>query len=363
MPAECQGNGSGNYTIPADNPHLATSGACDEIWANGVRNPWRSSFDKLTGDLFFGDVGQNAWEELDYQPANAGGGQNYGWRCYEGNHPYNSSGCGPFENYDPPIAEFESISNCSIIGGYVYRGFQFPAMYGHYLATDYCTGNFWDLIPDGSGGWQVREYHNLTTFGYVAFGQDVAGELYLANLSGTIYRLEENTPNAGFPWAAVSATIGTIPANGSQTLTVTFDSNGLAAGTYSGALSIRSSDAPVVSALLPLTLTVGQPAQSRWIGLWGVPFGNFSFSRGAVLVRDAGNFPIPNAAVTVTWQRPLGADVSQTAITNANGVTIFQMISAGSGNFTLTVTDISKPGYYFDNAGSVLSKTITVGVR
>ncbi|HEC60847.1 MAG TPA: glucose dehydrogenase, partial [bacterium] len=137
---ECQGLGSGNYTIPSSNPLIDVPGeACDEIWATGLRNPWRFSFDTLTGDLYIGDVGQNDWEEIDFQPASSNGNENYGWRCYEGNHPYNTSGCGPPSNYTFPIFEFNlSGNNCSVIGGYVYRGSQYPAMYGHYLLTDYC---------------------------------------------------------------------------------------------------------------------------------------------------------------------------------------------------------------------------------
>ena len=194
-PPECNNvGGSNHFTIPSDNPFVGNDGVCDLIWAIGLRNPWRSSFDRLTGDLFLGDVGQGSWEEVDHQPASSIGGENYGWRCYEGDHSFNTNGCGPMNQYTFPILEFESITNCSVIGGYVYRGLQYPAMYGRYLVTDYCTGNFWDLVVDDTGLFTSTMHTNLTAFGYVAFGETADCELYLANTSnGTIFHIQENT--------------------------------------------------------------------------------------------------------------------------------------------------------------------------
>ena len=197
--AECDNvGGSGNYAIPASNPFVGNDGVCDLIWAIGLRNPWRSSFDRLTGDLYLGDVGQGDWEEVDHQPANFGGSENYGWRCYEGNHEFNTSGCGPMNQYTFPIFEFESTGNCSVINGYVYRGTQYPAMYGRYLVTDYCSGNFWDLVVDDTGLFTPTMHTNLTTFGYVSFGEADNCELYLANTNnGTIFHIQENSFASG----------------------------------------------------------------------------------------------------------------------------------------------------------------------
>jgi hypothetical protein len=162
----------------------------------GLRNPWRSSFDRLTGDLFIGDVGQNDWEEIDVQPASSAGGENYGWRCYEGNHPYNTAGCGPIDDYTFPVFEYSHTDGCSVTGGYVYRGSRYPAMYGRYLLADYCSGNFWDLAFV-DGGWQATQHTDLAAFGYVAFGEDAQGELYVANrATGTVYAVEENGSGA-----------------------------------------------------------------------------------------------------------------------------------------------------------------------
>ena len=193
---DCVGFGTGDYTIPDDNPFIDGAGDdCDEIWAVGLRNPWRSSFDRLTGDLYIGDVGQNAWEEVNIQPAASNGGENYGWRCYEGNHAYNLSGCADISTYTFPIFEYShSGGHCSVTGGYVYRGAIYPLMQGRYFLADYCSGRFWDLMPDGQGGWQSNQYTNLGSFGYSAFGEDVNGELYVTNLAnGNLYHLQEST--------------------------------------------------------------------------------------------------------------------------------------------------------------------------
>jgi glucose/arabinose dehydrogenase len=189
---DCVGLGTGNYTIPNSNPFGdGLAGVCDEIWAVGFRNPWRSSFDRLTGDLWVADVGQFAWEEVNFQPAASTGGENWGWRCYEGNHAYDLSGCGPMDDYTFPVFEYShSSNNCTVIGGYVYRGSDYPALFGRYLLADYCTGNFWDLAYEGSS-WTASQHSNLAAVArYVAFGEGVDGELYVVDIGGTVYRLE-----------------------------------------------------------------------------------------------------------------------------------------------------------------------------
>jgi glucose/arabinose dehydrogenase len=190
--ADCSGNGTGSYTVPASNPFIDGAGdACDEIWAVGFRNPWRSSFDRATGDFYLGDVGQVDYEEIDVLPAGSGGGQNYGWPCYEGNHEYNTAGCGPESNYTFPIFEYTHSDGCAVTGGYVYRGSAYPPMVGRYLLADYCSGYLWDLAHTDAG-WQATVHTGKGSFGVVAFGEDVGGELYVANISqGVIYELQQ----------------------------------------------------------------------------------------------------------------------------------------------------------------------------
>lgn len=182
------------YTIPATNPFIGISNVLGEIWAIGLRNPWRWSFDRLTGDQWIGDVGEGTWEEVNYQPSGVGG-RNYGWRCYEGNHSYNTSGCSGQNTYTAPVSEYQhsSTNGCSITGGYVYRGGKYGNLFGHYLATDYCSGVILDITPNGTGGWNTISLGTFSPYQYSAFGEDKNGELYLAELgSGQIMKIKEN---------------------------------------------------------------------------------------------------------------------------------------------------------------------------
>ncbi len=184
------------YTIPPDNPFAdTTDGILDEIWAFGLRNPWRFCFDQLTGDMWIGDVGQDDWEEVDFEPAGSGGGLNYGWRCYEGNHPYNTNNCGNMDAYTFPVFEYphSSSNGCSITGGVVYRGCQYPQLYGSYLFTDYCSGKLWATRQDSLGNFITTELTDLANYNFAAFALDYHGkDLYLLGHSdGKIYYLKD----------------------------------------------------------------------------------------------------------------------------------------------------------------------------
>lgn len=181
------------YSIPADNPFINNPSVLDEIWAIGLRNPWRISFDRLNGDLYIADVGQDDYEEIDVQPASSLGGENYGWRCYEGNSAFNTNGCGPASNYVFPVHEYiNSFSvGCSVTGGYVYRGTQFPSLYGQYFYADFCTGRFWSLEQAG-GVWTNTNRGTFISQNYSTFGEDENGELYVGGLSdGIIYQVTD----------------------------------------------------------------------------------------------------------------------------------------------------------------------------
>jgi glucose/arabinose dehydrogenase len=186
-----------NYAIPASNPYAdPNDGIPGEIWAFGMRNPWRFSFDRLTGDLWIGDVGQGEWEEIDYQPAGSEGGENYGWRCYEGTHAFNLNGCGPAQDYVMPVFEYSHTASggCSVTGGFVYRGCTYPSLYGHYIFADYCNGQFWAMKSDGQGGWDVFTLSNLSNLQYTSFGENYEGELFVtAHTQGKIYRVVETS--------------------------------------------------------------------------------------------------------------------------------------------------------------------------
>ena len=177
------------YRIPNSNPYAAggitPGGGLPEIWAYGVRNPWRFSFDRGTGDLYIGDVGQNLWEEIDRQPAGSRGGENYGWNAFEGRHCYTAcSGV----TYVPPIAEYSHSIGCSVTGGYVYRGARQPALKGIYLFGDYCAGTIFS-VPAGGGTLTPKSVAD-TGLQISSFGEGEDGEVYLVDLgSGGLYRV------------------------------------------------------------------------------------------------------------------------------------------------------------------------------
>lgn len=174
----------GPYRIPPDNPFVGGQGR-EEIWAYGLRNPWRISFDRATGDLYIADVGQNAIEEVNFQPAGSPGGENYGWRVWEGSRRY-AQGEAPGAVF--PVAEYtHAEGGCSITGGYVYRGQAIPALVGIYLYGDYCTGYIWGLKQQ-DGQWQTGWLLD-TSLNITSFGEDEAGEVYVVDRGGAIYRV------------------------------------------------------------------------------------------------------------------------------------------------------------------------------
>lgn len=181
------------YAIPSGNPFVDDPEYLPEIWSLGWRNPWRYSFDRLTGDIWVGDVGQGTYEEIDFEPANSSG-LNYGWRCYEGLHAYNTNGCQDASNYTDPIFEYihNSGNGCSVTGGFVYRGSKYPDLYGCYLFADYCSGRWWYTRRKPDGTFTTSLLANLSAFQYSSFGEDKNGELYVTLLdAGKIQKIKE----------------------------------------------------------------------------------------------------------------------------------------------------------------------------
>lgn len=172
------------YTIPAGNP-FANNGGRPEIWAYGLRNPWRFAFDRLTGDLYIGDVGQNQYEEINFQSSGSLGGENYGWNVLEGTACYGSNQC-QTDGTTPPVFTYShAVGGCSVTGGVVYRGPAMPEWQGVYLFGDYCSGTVGGLLPAANWqqAWLFPGLGNISSF-----GEDAAGEVYLADLSGVIYQ-------------------------------------------------------------------------------------------------------------------------------------------------------------------------------
>ncbi|HLG33941.1 MAG TPA: PQQ-dependent sugar dehydrogenase [Bacteroidia bacterium] len=179
---------------PAAIPYAGTLPARDEIFDWGLRNPWRCSIDRMTGDKWIADVGQGSIEEIDFESRCDSSGRNYGWRCYEGNNNFNTLNCQPITSYTAPIYTYtHSNGNCSVTGGYVYRGGQEGGMFGKYFFGDYCSGRMWATVPNGTGGWVTNiltQTNSLITTNLTSFGEDIYGELYIsAHQQGIIYKV------------------------------------------------------------------------------------------------------------------------------------------------------------------------------
>jgi glucose/arabinose dehydrogenase len=174
-------SGAVPYGIPPTNPFLGMAGYREEIWALGLRNPWRFSFDRVMGDLYIADVGQGAVEEVDVQQAGSPGGQNYGWNIMEGGGCYNSATCNT-AGLTLPIATYDHSQGCSITGGMVYRGSAFPGLQGIYFYGDFCNGRIWGLRKNGAG-WEtaVLPVPGNPSMNIATFGEDEAGDVYVAN--------------------------------------------------------------------------------------------------------------------------------------------------------------------------------------
>ena len=208
------------YGIPKSNPFFGQKGKREEIWAWGLRNVWRFSFDKQTGDKYLADVGQNKWEEVNFEPASSKGGLNYGWRIMEANHCYDPKENCPTEGLIKPIIEYPNDANhpafafriieelsfsetdvegCSVTGGYVYRGQKIKSMQGQYIFGDYCSGNIWTLKVVNGKALNFKNRTEEINIGggefttYISsFGQDSDGEIYIIDYNGGIYKLIES---------------------------------------------------------------------------------------------------------------------------------------------------------------------------
>ena len=176
------------YAIPETNPVFENPTFAPEIWAWGLRNPWRFSFDRATGDLYIADVGQDVWEEINFQPADSPGGENYGWNAYEGNLTF--MGPEPQGEVVMPVMVYNHNAGCSVSGGYVYRGEAIPALQGYYLFGDYCNGRIWAGYRDAAGAWSYDPLLELSST-LSSFGEDEAGEMYVIDYDGgQVFRID-----------------------------------------------------------------------------------------------------------------------------------------------------------------------------
>lgn len=250
------------YGIPGDNPFLSTGGP-PEAWAKGLRNPWRFSFDRVTGDLLIGDVGQGRREEIDFQPVGSPGGENYGWKVMEGTLcgdggtsgcPLATPPCGS-PDYTPPVLEYDhSGGECSVTGGFVYRGASIPDLYGRYVYGDFCSGRIW--VATHQGAVWTTELMPITAPNLTTFGEGFDGELYVGTETGAVLRVRASLP--------ITPTIGTISPTSSlargQTIVTITGTN------FTGASQVFFGSTPaVVTVLNPTTLRALAPTHAPGI--------------------------------------------------------------------------------------------------
>ncbi|MEP7137712.1 MAG: S8 family serine peptidase [Chloroflexota bacterium] len=314
------------YAIPTSNPFYSSvdPNVKKEIWAYGLRNSWRISFDRATHDLYIGDVGQDTEEEVDFQSSASAGGQNYGWRILEGNLCYNSaSNCVAPSSYVPPVTTYDHGTNdsfgCSITGGYVYRGSNFPSLTGYYLFGDYCTGRLFSLYKDSTLGWKSAQLLD-TPYTISSFGEDEQGELYLADYAtGKIYNIRYQeasytiSGNVGAAGATLSYMDGTVKtltslADGSYSFLVSYNWSGTVTPTsacYSFSPSNRSYSNVLTNQTAQNYTATYIPSSYTLTGNTGVGGVTLSYTDGtpqAVTSDSNGNYSI---SVPCNWSGTL----------------------------------------------------------
>jgi glucose/arabinose dehydrogenase len=233
----CKQSVAAPYAIPPSNPFAGSGTNCREIWAYGMRNPWRFSFDRATSDLLIGDVGQNLYEEIDFQPASSAGGENYGWRKMEGFHCYNpSTNCNDGSLTLPILEHTHGAGWCAIISGMRYRGTAIPALEGVYVYSDNCLGDVYGATQAGDGSWTTALL-KATNLSISGFGEDESGEIYAADLGGQIYRIDPSP----YPVPVVSSVVPSAVIATDPDFTLTVNGSGFV---YGSVVRWNGSDRP-----------------------------------------------------------------------------------------------------------------------
>jgi hypothetical protein len=282
-------------------------GTCPEIWSYGLRNPWRFTFDRLTGDLFIGDVGQNAREEVSFEQAGTAGGKNFGWRIMEGTicTPGVNPSCTPPANHVPPIVDYDIPGGQSITGGFRYRGSRIPVLAGAYLYADFISREMWAATTDGAGTWTGAQALLTSAAGSAAFGEDASGELYLAGLTnGTLYRIVPRDTDAdGLPDWYETAYFGSATAGAAAT-----DSDG---DGWTNAAEYQAGSDPLLAASFPVRPVA--PRDFDASGAADLLWRNTTFGNHAIWTMRSG------AATGTFALSPSGAwEVTHTADFNAD---------------------------------------------
>ncbi|MBC8172666.1 MAG: PQQ-dependent sugar dehydrogenase, partial [Chitinophagales bacterium] len=314
-------DGGAPYAVPADNPYVETAGA-DELWNYGLRNPWRFSFDALTGDMWIADVGGESREEVNFQFAASTGGENYAWRCYEGKLLIDLDNCNEGAELTLPIFDYphDFSGGFAVTGGFVYRGTQFPHLYGHYIFTDYITGNTWSIYNSDTGFTTIA--YGVIENDLTSFGENNEGEIYACNNNnGFIYHVVDLCGNLS---AAASVTNNAAPTttNGAINLTV---SGGTSPYTFSWSNGATTEDISTLAAG-DYTVTVSDAIGCEVTETFTV----MNNCRSATGVTITG---ITSTSVTISWNNT-GALSYKVMYVSAGGIPT--LVNTSSTSVTLT---------------------------
>ncbi len=339
-----------SYLIPPDNPHVNDTTWFPEIWSLGVRNTWKASFDRLTGDLWFGDVGQDTWEEIDFVSSLNMEAKNFGWRCYEATHPFNTSGCQPLNVFTEPVYEYQHAGgNCSVTGGLIYRGAKYGNLFGHYLFADFCIPEIRSLKQLDDTTFSYLTHSTWSGAGISIFGQDRNGEMYVGNMyNGHIRRIVDTTSCAPTAFLAVDDTIRICAPNGElstpygDSLTFIWYRNGVMLPVTSNILTIAQNGLYVVQ--VQNTATGCSAGDTVFVQLTqNAPTINFSSLNNLYCVFDA---PVTLSAT------PAGGTFSGIGVSGNT----FDPSLSGAGKFLVQYT-------YTTSNGCIYKSTLLTEVR
>lgn len=326
--------GSGAYSVPAANPFVGVANTAPEIWAYGLRNPWRFNFDSFTGDLWIGDVGQDTREEVNFQASNSTGGENYGWSCYEGTLPFNSNQCFAGSVYTDPLYEYDNAAaDCSVTGGTVYRGTQFADLFGKYFFTDFCSGKIRSVLNDGIP--TVAELGDFNNNNFTSLEAGPDGELYVTGFNDNIIYKVKSTNCAPVAWLVAEPNI-TLPIGGSAQLNVYGNNMNYQWLLDGSPINVANANSLTVNASGTYSVVVTNPV------------GGCSNTSNSVNV--IAQYPLLNATATA-YDVPCFGDSSGTVTVIAvggnenytylwsNGETTASIDSLVAGEYTVTVSD------------------------
>lgn len=335
-------HGEAPYAIPPTNPWVnANNDTLPEIWASGLRNPWRWGFDALTGDLWIGDVGQDNWEEVDFWPAGDNSGPNFGWRCREGlveTPTADTEGCPDASAFVGPVSVHGHTSGwCSVIGGRVYRGSEFPHLFGHYLYTDYCPTPFYSLFPDNAGGFtRTQATTGSVTAGTSCIAENSALELFVANVTnGTIKRIVDACPMDA---PTITQNDGTLTSTEADTYTWYVNGEVIPGATTGSIFVTESGSYHVVGGFANNCHLTSAPVEVISTGMGTVAGGGFEIR------------PIPATDIVTIVSVPLGA--VQARVMDLGGrVVAVHPIKSGTA-ITMSVAGLANANYIVRLVGS-----------